>query len=148
MKAFRFGVLLLLLSSLSCASHGDAAMYGRLSADQRHVVHVVMMWLKEPGNVSARDKIIQTSYGFRDLPGVISVQAGPPAVIHGLTTRPIDDTTFDVGVVMEFKDENALLDYLANPQHEVAVRDVLRPLTQRVLAYTFVNGSVLPAQSK
>ena len=138
MRSFRFLTLIVLLAATSCASH-DAA--GRRVDESGRVVHLVLMWLKEPGNVDARKKLIQTSYEFGALPGVIRIRAGEPAVIQGLATRPIDDTSFDVAVVMEFKDQAAYLGYQKSPQHEEAVRDVLRPLTKRVLVYTFANDS-------
>ena len=41
------------------------------------VTHTVVFWLKDHGNVAQRAKIVETSEGFRKIPGVLSVTAGP-----------------------------------------------------------------------
>ena len=35
--------------------------------------HVVLIWLKDAGNVEQRQKIIEVSKSFRDIPGVLQV---------------------------------------------------------------------------
>jgi hypothetical protein len=105
------------------------------------ITHVVICWLKSPGDSAARQQLIDTSYGFRQIPGVVSVTAGPPLP----STRPVVDSSFDVAVVMQFKDEQALRAYEQHPIHKKAVSDVLRPLTAKILIYdiqTDANSSL------
>jgi hypothetical protein len=52
------------------------------------VTHVVVFWLKDHGNAAHRAKIIETSEGFRKIPGVLSVKAGPCIP----SARPIVDS--------------------------------------------------------
>ena len=95
------------------------------------VTHVVVCWCKEPGNEAARQRLINASHSFRAIPGVVSVTAGRPIP----STRPVVDSSFDVAVVMQFRDQRALRDYEQHPIHKKAVSDVLRPLTAKILIY-------------
>jgi hypothetical protein len=53
------------------------------------------------------------------------------------STRPAVDSSFDVAVVMTFRDESALRAYDAHPSHKKAVDEVLRPLVARLVIYDF-----------
>ena len=99
------------------------------------VQHIVVCWLKEPGNATARAELIGTSLGFKDLPGVLDVSAGPPLP----STRPEVDGTYDVALVMTFRDEAALHAYENHPVHKKAVAEVLKPLVARFVVYDFVG---------
>jgi len=54
----------------------SACMEEPRPADEAKVYHVVLCWLKEPGNSTARQKIIDVSKSFKSIPGVIDVKAG------------------------------------------------------------------------
>ena len=112
-----------LFALLAC---GCAAQQG-----QRQVEHVVLCWLKEPGDAPAIDRIVQASRTFESIPGVVSVRPGRPVP----STRPVVDDSFDVGLVITFEDEAALHAYDQHPTHVKAVRDVLRPLAAKILIY-------------
>src|SRR5688500_12404699 len=77
------------------------------------ITHIVLLWLKQPGDAAAIDKIIKTSREFTKIPGVVSVRAGRPLP----STRPVVDSTFDVGLSMTFTDAAALNAYEVHPQH-------------------------------
>jgi hypothetical protein len=98
---------------------------------QPGATHVVLCWLKSPGDSASRQQLIDTSYTFGKIPGVVSVTAGHPLP----STRPVVDSSFDVAVVMQFKNEQALRAYEQHPIHKKAVSDVLRPLTAKILIY-------------
>ena len=104
-----------------------------VAASRQHsgVIHVVLCWLKTPGDDAARKKIIDASNQFKTIPGVASVTAGRPIP----STRPVVDSSFDVAVVINFADEAAMAAYEQNPIHKKAVSDVLRPLTAKILIY-------------
>jgi len=97
------------------------------------VHHVVVCWLKSPGDASARAQIIETSKSFSSIPGVLSVKAG--SVIP--CTRSMVDSTFDVAIVITFKDRNALSLYLDHPVHRRSVESVMKPLVGRTVIYDF-----------
>ena len=111
----------LVLSAISChATHPPAT-----------VNHVVICWLKAPGDESARKQVMDATDTLRKIPGVVSVTAGRPIS----STRPVVDSSFDVGIVMTFKDEAALHAYETNPIHIKARNEVLRPLASKFVIY-------------
>ena len=97
------------------------------------VEHVVIIWLKEPGNADARQQLIERSYEFRNIPGIKSVVAGPMVP----SERKTVDSTYDVGVVMTFESEQAMRAYDQHPIHQQAVREVLQPLASKFIVYDF-----------
>jgi hypothetical protein len=93
--------------------------------------HVVLLWLRTPGDQAAIAKIVRTSREFTAIPGVINVRVGRP----GPSTRPVVVASLDVGLAMTFNDEAALHAYETHPQHVKAVTEVLRPLAGKTLVY-------------
>lgn len=125
-----FMALLLLASGalVSCSS----AMSGKGSG---RVQHVVLCWLKDPGNAEAQQKLIDVSYSFTSLPGVVQVAAGRTLA----SDRDVVDDSFDVGIVIVFEDQEALRNYGTNPTHLKALKEVLAPVTERLLIYDIVE---------
>ena len=101
------------------------------------VNHVVICWLKDPGNEAQRQQIIDRSNDFKKIPGVISVRAGRAIP----STRPVVDSTFDVALVVTFKDEAAMRAYDRNPIHVKAVNEVLKPLAGKLVIYDIDTDS-------
>jgi hypothetical protein len=99
------------------------------------VTHVVLCWLKRPGDEQQRKQLMETSHSFEKIPGVSLIAAGTAIP----STRPVVDSSFDVAIVMMFEDEAALRAYDAHPIHRQAVQESLRPLTQRIQIYDFRN---------
>jgi hypothetical protein len=97
------------------------------------VTHVVVCWLKEPGNVAARQQLIDDSRGFTKIPGIVSVSAGEPIP----STRPAVDSSFDVAIVMKFKDQESLNRYASHPLHLNAVERTLKPLVAKYVIYDY-----------
>ena len=103
---------------------------------QARVTHVVVCWLKTPGDASARQQLIVDSKSFTRIPGIVAVSAG--AVLP--TTRPSVDSSFDVAIVMKFRDEAALASYGQHPVHLAAVERTLKPLVAKYVIYDYVEG--------
>ncbi|MCP4847583.1 MAG: Dabb family protein [Verrucomicrobiaceae bacterium] len=103
------------------------------SGRKQELSHVVLCWLKEPGNTEHRDQIINISRTFKKIPGVLEVRVGE--VIE--SNRPIVDDSFDVGIVVIVPDTKRLQEYLDHPIHQDAKRDILLPLVEKVLVYDF-----------
>ena len=119
------------LLAVSCRSlqQGEARERGT-------VEHVVVCWLKTPGDASARQRVIDESKAFVGvIPGLLDVSAGTALP----STRPAVDSSFDVAVVMTFRDESALRAYDVHPRHKKAVDEVLRPLVARLVIYDVSN---------
>ena len=116
----------ILLFTVGCVSPHHSGRKQELS-------HVVLCWLKEPGNTEHRDQIINISRTFKKIPGVLEVRAGE--VIS--SDRPIVDDSFDVGILVIVPDAKGLQEYLDHPIHQEAKRDILLPLVEKVLVYDF-----------
>lgn len=97
------------------------------------VKHVVLVWLKEPGNEQIRRQLIETSKSFEEIPGVVDVSAGTPLG----SERPVVDDSFDVAVIITFQSIEAMQNYETHPIHTKAVEEVLRPVTDRMVVYDF-----------
>lgn len=101
------------------------------------VTHVVVCWLKIPGDAAQQQQLIDESAKLRKIPGVMDVTAGRAMP----SDRPVVDSTFDVAIVIDFEDERSLRAYDNHPLHIQAVSEVLRPLTSKVLIYDIAHGS-------
>jgi hypothetical protein len=99
------------------------------------VTHVVVCWLKNPGDARARQRIIESVQRLRTIPGVLDLQAG--GVVP--SDRPVVDSTYDLALVVTFANERALRAYDQHPVHQQLVREVIQPLVGRFIVYDFRN---------
>jgi hypothetical protein len=105
------------------------------ATEEKRLYHVVLCWLKEPGNQTDRKKIIEVTKLFNDIPEVINARAGEVV----MSARDIVDDSYDVGILIVTKNENQLQKYLDHPIHQKAKKDVLVPLVEKILVYDFKN---------
>ena len=120
-------ILLLWLAGCQCGQPNrlaDTSKWG--------VGHAVMFWLKQPGDADTRRRIIEASRGFEKLPGVVSVRAGEILA----SPRPNVDKSYDVAVVIFFRDQGALEAYQIHPLHKQMLQQ-LGPLIDHTAAYDF-----------
>ena len=122
----KFFIATFLILTVGCVSNHQSEREQALS-------HVVLCWLKEPGNTEHRNQIIEVSKTFTKIPGVLDVRVGK--VIE--SNRSIVDDSFDVGILVVVLDAKRLQEYLDHPIHQNAKRDVLLPLVEKVLVYDF-----------
>jgi hypothetical protein len=99
------------------------------------VTHVVLVWLKTPGDAAIRKSIIDASKALVAIPGVVDVHAGSMLP----STRPVVDSTYDVGLVFTFTDAKAMQDYLANPMHVRLLNEVIKPNADHFKVFDFTN---------
>ena len=85
----------------------------RAHGDDGTVEHIVIVWLKEPGNHAARKRVLENSQRLGAIPGVLSIKSG--RAIPG--NRPVVDSSFDVALVITLADAAAMQDYLTHPIH-------------------------------
>jgi hypothetical protein len=97
------------------------------------VVHVVLVWLKKPGDPAGRDAIIRSSRSLWSIPGVVSVRAGRAIP----SDRDVVDSTYDVGILVMFEDEAAMRAYGSHPAHQQLVEEVIKPHVERYRVYDF-----------
>jgi hypothetical protein len=111
----------ILASGLLCS----CAQMGYPSGPKRgNVEHVVLLWLNEPGNAAMKQKMIDTARTFpKEIPGIVSMSIGDAVP----SDRDIVDDSFDLGLVIRFKDKAALDAYEKHPVHVKAAKEVLAP---------------------
>jgi len=126
-------VLLLLQVSVLCFL--SLTVNSVSAQENKKITHVVMVWLKQPGNEQQRTQFIKASEQLSDLPGIISRHVG----VVKTSDRAIVDDTFDVAVTVTMENEAALKAYLNHPKHKELLKEKIKPLTNRVVAYDFVS---------
>jgi len=95
--------------------------------------HLVVIWLKEPGNATHRRVILEESEILRKIPGVLSLSSG--SVIS--SERAIVDSSFDVAMIVSFADKAAMDAYLIHPLHVTLVTQTLKPLVAKIRVFDF-----------
>ena len=130
MKTYIAGLFLLLLLISGCNTEKPPE-----STNKGRITHIVLCWLKEPGNVSHCDKIIAATESFQEIPGVLEVRVG--RVVH--SDRKIVDDSFDVGISFTFKNAEDMKAYLDHPLHKAAKKETLVPLVEIIIVYDFVE---------
>jgi hypothetical protein len=108
----------------SCATIAPPAPSGSVD-------HVVLIWLKRPGNPQDRQSVKSAADELRAIPGIRFLDHGTPLP----SARPVVDDSFDVGFVMRFDSAASLDAYEKNPLHVKKVTDVLLPLSKKILVY-------------
>jgi len=95
------------------------------------VTRVVLIWLKHPERSADRAQLSRAAHSLRMIPGVLRVQTG-----RSVPTLPSGaDRSFDLGVVITFRDRAALQRYEKDPRHLEAMRRYLQPLVRRYEIY-------------
>ena len=103
--------------------------------DTKILTHVVLCWLKDAGNSEQRDRIIKMTETFNNIPSVLNARAGGPI----RSERSIVDDSFDVGIIVEVRDEKGLQEYIDHQIHQKAKKEILLPVIERVLVYDFAK---------
>ena len=116
------------LALVSCATIAPPAAPGTVD-------HVVLIWLKRPGNTADREAILAASKDLRVIPGIKFLDAGTALA----SDRPIVDDSFDVGLTMRFDSAKSLHAYETNPLHVKKVTEVLKPLAAKFVVYDIVR---------
>lgn len=125
--AMRTVAIFLLVLSLWAVDSSLAA------GTESRIVHVVLVWLKEPGNSEQRTQVIEATRRFSEIPGAEKIRVG--VSIPG--QRSIVDDSFDVGLYIVFSSKESYEAYLAHPEHRDAQRSILQPLSRKVVIYDF-----------
>jgi len=122
-----FGSAALLLSSCAQLGYEKAPRPGQVD-------HLVLVWLKHPGDAAERAKLIEAGRSLAAIPGVISVSGGESLP----STRPMVDSSFDVGYVIRFDSEASMNAYVKHPLHVKLAKEVLFPAAKKVVVHDFV----------
>lgn len=112
----------------------DAAAKNERSAGT--VQHIIIIWLKEPGNVEHKNRMVEGLRKLAAIPGVKSVTVGS---VLPAERNPSDltraDSTFDLSVVITLENEEAYRGYIKHPIHDLMARNTMAPLVDRFKMY-------------
>ena len=132
MHFFRMRVpIFLIWLALSLSSFNAQAANARSG----QVTHVMLFWLKRPGNVDDQNVLLRALRTLRRFRGVNDVRVGRPLPVD----RPGLEQSFDLGVVVIFRDREALEKFERNPRRRGALDAMLQPLVSRYIVYNFAN---------
>jgi hypothetical protein len=118
-----FAVVLAAVSLASCATIAPPAKPGSVD-------HVVLVWLKRPGNEQDKQTLVEIGRELRVIPGLQFLDTGTALP----SERPTVDDSFDIGYVMRFDSPAALEAYAIHPVHMKAKDELVR-LSGKILVY-------------
>ena len=124
---FRNLILLMFFASLAACS----GLINNHSDPQ--IVHIVLVWLKEPGNEHHAQQIIDATQKLKEIEELKQLRIGKSIS----SDRIIVDDSFDIGIYMIFDDAEAMHRYLIHPKHKNAVKNVIKPLSRKVRVHDF-----------
>ena len=122
-------VVAVLAAGTSCRTHSTG--WEESEGKSLGVSHVIICWLKRPGSYEDRQRVIDACRTLIDIPGVTEVTVG--AAIP--SQRPVVDSSYDVGMIVRFRDETAMREYDQHPIHRAAVETTIKPLVERFVIY-------------
>ncbi|MGR8932039.1 MAG: Dabb family protein [Gammaproteobacteria bacterium] len=140
-KPFVRAIKYLFLAVLACAltacadtltSIDEGTASGRLH-------HLVIIWLKQPGDVDLRRRYIEASNELAKLPGVISYDVGIPAAIQRRRINSALDESYDVAISAVYQNQDAFQAFLSDPEYVRIAQQVLRPMVDHYRIYDFVE---------
>lgn len=124
--------ILAVLASILLLGACATSPFANRTAPPGKVEHIVLVWLKNPGDAADRDALIAVAKAFpaqiREIEH-LSVGTAVPS------ERDIVDDSFDVGFVMRFANEADLATYVDHPDHVNAVKEKLKPIAAKVVVY-------------
>ncbi|HHJ80078.1 MAG TPA: Dabb family protein [Candidatus Tenderia electrophaga] len=118
--------LLLSGCSLSPVSNPDNRSNGGVN-------HIVLLWLKDPGNPRQQQQIIRATKVLEQIPGVNKIRVGTSIP----SERQVVDDTFDIGIHMLFDNKAAIKTYVKNPEHNRTINQAIMPFVERIVIYDF-----------
>ncbi len=123
-------VCFLAITTLTSASCTYDITFGD---EETRLAHVVLVWLKEPGNSAHRTQLVRASERLEEIDGVIRVKTGQSIP----SDRAVVDDSFDVGIYIELESVEALKAYATDPAHLAILRNDIAPVTERYIVYDF-----------
>jgi hypothetical protein len=126
----RVPIFLICLTFLLSSSNAQAA-----GARSGQVTHVMLFWLNRPGNVNDQNVLLRGLRTLRRVRGVNDVRVGRPLPVD----RPALEQSFDLGVVVIFRNREAFEKFEHDPRRRGALDAILEPLVRRYTIYNFAN---------
>ena len=120
---------------LLCVTLSACTSTATTNIQEKTVVHVVLIWLKDSGNQEDIKQVINVSRQLKEISYIQQILVGKSIS----SDRKIVDDSFDVGLYMTFSNMKDMQAYLEAPKHKEAVRTVLKPLASKIQVYDFVD---------
>jgi hypothetical protein len=95
------------------------------------VTHIVLIWLKHPESAYDRAQLVRAAHSLQMMPGVSRVDTGRTASGLG----PEVDRSFDLAVMIMFRDRSALDRYEGDARHRATMDRFLQPLVRHYETY-------------
>ena len=95
--------------------------------------HVILLWLKDPGNPRQQQQIIRATKELEKIPGVVKIRVGTSIA----SKRQIIDDSFDIGIHMLFDSKMAMNTYTKHPEHNRTVNQAVMPFVEKIVIYDF-----------
>ena len=125
--------LLFLLGPAACQSPNES-MSSR-GVVKGTVTHVVIMWLYDRADTSARDELLKAGKRLEAIPGVVRLVGG--RVLP--SERAVVDSSFDLAFVFTFDHEDDMRRYLDNPVHMDIKKNVLDRYVKKCQVYDIIS---------
>lgn len=135
MKTVRTITIVFLISIILGIGGCRSGLETPKGANEATIVHVVLVWLKEPGNAEHRQQIIDGADKLRAIPGLLSLEAGE--VIE--SDRPVVEDSYDVALMMRFASVEDMQVYLAHLDHINTVKTEFVPIMNRYRVMDFTT---------
>jgi hypothetical protein len=126
--------LAIILAGIAIISSVVPPAANAAAARSGQVTRVMFFWLKRPGNVDDQNFLVRGVRKLHRLRGVSDVRAGRSFRVGGGTEQ-----SFDLGVIVIFRDREALNQFERDPRRGAAIDAMLQPLVGRYIVYNFVN---------
>lgn len=98
---------------------------------KKQLVHHVFFWLKNPGSVTDRDKLVE---GVKTLSKIETIRKLHVGVLASTEKRDVVDTTWDVSELMFFDDTAGQKVYQDHPIHQEFIKNYSH-LWSKVVVY-------------
>jgi hypothetical protein len=92
-----------------------------------------MVWYNDTVTAEQQAVIKNETLKLKNIPGIVHLDLGGAIP----SERPIVDDSFDLGIVMTFKNEIDMNAYLTHPQHKTFVKEYIKGNVEKLLVYDF-----------
>ncbi|MEO6286637.1 MAG: Dabb family protein [Dyadobacter sp.] len=99
------------------------------------LVHHVFFWLKNPGSVADRDKIVEGLKTLRKIDAIKELRIG---VVASTEKRDVVDNSWGVSELMFFEDVAGQASYQTHPIHQKFIKDCSH-LWDKVIVYDAID---------
>lgn len=99
--------------------------------EKKQLVHHVFFWLKNPGSVADRDKLVE---GVKTLSKIETIRKIHVGVLASTEKRDVVDTSWDVSELMFFDDTAGQKVYQDHPIHQAFIKNYSH-LWSKVVVY-------------